>query len=186
LGDNGFGQAAPPSGNDFVAIAAYHWHSLALKADGSIIGWSDNSYCQADPPSGNNFVAIAAGGLHSLAIKEEKLQAKMEFTPKTLNCDSSGNWLKAHFVLPEEISPQDVDANEPAVANPMGIKSEHITILGSDNGPAMLEVVFDREAFCAAVADTNNSDLDVIVTGSLMTGQHFYGADTISVIGCHR
>ena len=48
-------------GNDFVAIAAGGTHSLALKSDGSIVGWGSNYYGQASPPAGNNFVAIAAG-----------------------------------------------------------------------------------------------------------------------------
>ena len=43
----------------FIAIAAGDWHSLALKADGSIVGWGSNEYGQATPPDGNDFVAIA-------------------------------------------------------------------------------------------------------------------------------
>ena len=31
-----------PAGNDFVAIAAGYFHSLALKSDGSLAGWGDN------------------------------------------------------------------------------------------------------------------------------------------------
>jgi hypothetical protein len=57
--------------NDFVAIAAGGAHSLALKADGSILGWGDNSYGQATPPAGNDFVAIVAGSYHSLALKSD-------------------------------------------------------------------------------------------------------------------
>ncbi len=69
----------PPVGNDFVAIDAGgvfyaitpFAHSLALKSDGSIVGWGANDYGQATPPDGNNFVAIAAGGVHSLALKSD-------------------------------------------------------------------------------------------------------------------
>ena len=76
-GDNYNGQATPPAGDDFVAIAVGYEgyngddYSLALKADGSIIGWGDNDYGRATPPAGNDFVAIAAGGYHGLALKAD-------------------------------------------------------------------------------------------------------------------
>ena len=54
---------------NIVAITAGEQHSLALKSDGSIVGWGGNWAGQATPPAGNNFVAIAAGGEHSLALK---------------------------------------------------------------------------------------------------------------------
>ena len=47
------------------------YHSLALKSDGSIVGWGDNDYGQATPPAGNDFIAIAAGSYHSLALKSD-------------------------------------------------------------------------------------------------------------------
>jgi nicotinamide mononucleotide (NMN) deamidase PncC len=43
-GGNQGGEATHPDGNDFVAIAAGSSHSLALKSDGSIVGWGYNSY----------------------------------------------------------------------------------------------------------------------------------------------
>ena len=49
--------------------AAYH--SLALKSDGSLVGWGDNGYGQTNVPAGNDFVAIAAGDYHSLALKSD-------------------------------------------------------------------------------------------------------------------
>jgi len=68
-GSNWAGQANPPAGNNFVAIAAGAYHSLALRSDGSIVGWGRSWSGQATPPSGNDFVAIAAGGAHSLALR---------------------------------------------------------------------------------------------------------------------
>jgi formylglycine-generating enzyme required for sulfatase activity len=58
-------------GNDFVAIAAGFSHNLALKSDGSIVGWGHNEFLKALPPDGNDFVAIAAGFSHSLALKSD-------------------------------------------------------------------------------------------------------------------
>ena len=52
-----------PDANDFIAIAAGWHHNLALKSDGSIVGWGNNNYGQATPADGNDFVAIAAGQL---------------------------------------------------------------------------------------------------------------------------
>ena len=68
---NDYGQSVPPSGNDFNAIAAGLQHSIALKTDGSIVGWGLNDYNQASPPDGNDFVAIAAGFEHSIALKRD-------------------------------------------------------------------------------------------------------------------
>ena len=47
------------------------YHSLALKADGSIVAWGWNDDGQATAPAGNDFIAIAAGKYHSLALKAD-------------------------------------------------------------------------------------------------------------------
>jgi alpha-tubulin suppressor-like RCC1 family protein len=65
-GRNDFGQATVPTGNDFIAIAAGGYHSLALKSDGSLVGWGYRG--GATVPTGNDFIAIAAGSYDSLAL----------------------------------------------------------------------------------------------------------------------
>ena len=70
-GDDCWGKASPPGGTDYVAIAAGERHSLALKSDGSIVGWGDDRYGQASPPTGTDYVATAAGEWHSLALKSD-------------------------------------------------------------------------------------------------------------------
>ena len=66
-----------------LALAAGTYHSLALKADGSVWGWGSNYYCEmgdggtvdrlqpAPVPGLTGVVALAASGTHSLALKSD-------------------------------------------------------------------------------------------------------------------
>jgi alpha-tubulin suppressor-like RCC1 family protein len=55
-----------------VAIAAGVSHSLALKSDGTVVGWGNNSSGEATPPASlNDVTAIAAGNGYSLALKSD-------------------------------------------------------------------------------------------------------------------
>lgn len=56
---------------NIIQITAGNHHNLALKADGTIMGWGWNDYDNAEPPDGNNYIAIAAGDSHSLALKAD-------------------------------------------------------------------------------------------------------------------
>ena len=70
-GDDAYGEIDIPSEltNGVVAIAAGYDHSLALKSDGTVVGWGDSI---ATPPMGlSGVMAISAGVAHSLALKSD-------------------------------------------------------------------------------------------------------------------
>jgi len=110
------------------------------------------------------------------AYETNYIEVEMNFTPKTLNCSSRGKWVKAHIVLPEEFLPEDIDVSVPAWAEPIDL--EYIKVLGSN--PVKLEIGFIRQVFCEAVTKTD--EVEITITGSLTTGQYFYGSDTIKLI----
>ena len=109
---------------------------------------------------------------------------EMKLTPHMLDCES-GNWVKAHFVLPEGFLLEDIDASVAAVAEPPGVESEYVNVLYKGAGRYRIEVAFDLTGFCDALPVTEDGFLEVTVAGSLTSGQCFYGTDTIKLIGEH-
>lgn len=65
------GQTKVPGGNDYVAVAAGMYHSLALRANGSVAAWGDHTFGQCNAPAGDDYVAIDAGFHHSLALRAD-------------------------------------------------------------------------------------------------------------------
>ena len=107
------------------------------------------------------------------------VEVEVKLTPQMLNCDSEGKWLKAHVTLPEEIYPEDIDVNTPAVADPPGIESEFIEVNEYSDGYFDVQIYFDREIFCQALSE--DGSLEVTITGSLLDGRKFQGSDTIKL-----
>lgn len=64
---------SPPANlGNVIAVAVGGAHSLALRADGTVIGWGDNSHGQAGAPAdATNVMAIAAGRQHSVALRRD-------------------------------------------------------------------------------------------------------------------
>jgi alpha-tubulin suppressor-like RCC1 family protein len=76
-GDDSFGQTSTPAGlTNVLAIAAGEYHSLALKADGTVVEWgfvlSLYPNTVTEMPAGlSGVIAISCGGSHSLALKAD-------------------------------------------------------------------------------------------------------------------
>jgi len=104
------------------------------------------------------------------------VEAAMHLAPQTLNCNSKGKYIKAHMTLPGGFLAEDIDVDEPAIAEPVGLESEYIKGLGADK----IEIAFDRQAFCEAL--TEDGELEITVTGSFVDGLYFSATDTIRII----
>jgi len=71
-GDNSYGQTNTPAGlTTAVAVAANNNTSLALRADGTVIGWGEIPYGQTVPANLADVVALAVGTFHSLALRAD-------------------------------------------------------------------------------------------------------------------
>ncbi len=67
-GENLYGEADPPF--DTVTIAAGEGFSLAIRSDGTLVGWGRNGNGEISVPSGT-FTAVAASANFSLAIRTD-------------------------------------------------------------------------------------------------------------------
>ncbi|MHC4474044.1 MAG: right-handed parallel beta-helix repeat-containing protein [Planctomycetota bacterium] len=107
-----------------------------------------------------------------------RIECLLRFAPRALNLDSRGKWVKAHIVLPEGFTIEDVDASAPLTITPLGIESQNIKIFINDDSLVEIRADFDRAAFCA----NGTFNGTVIVEGTLTTGQPFHGTAAIKVI----
>ncbi|WP_211248919.1 PxKF domain-containing protein, partial [Deinococcus frigens] len=108
-----------------TAIAAGQYHSLALKSDGSVVGWGDNYYGQATSPAGlTGVTAIAAGGRHSLALftPTDSTPPVITATPSPATPNGAGGW----YTTPVTVS-WSVTDSESAVSSSSGCDSTTIS-----------------------------------------------------------
>jgi alkaline phosphatase len=117
----------------------------------------------------------------AMSLLPMPIEIAMHFTPKVLNVDSQGRWLKAHFVLPEDISVEEVDTNTPATIQPLGIESDYINVFVDKGrfGESGIEIGFDRASLCGAGIDYGAAEVKVV--GRLKSGEYFCGTDTIRI-----
>ncbi|MCB9473800.1 MAG: hypothetical protein H6678_08320 [Candidatus Delongbacteria bacterium] len=68
LGWGRYIEVEPEATTDIIASAGGEYHSLALCADGSTLGWGFNNYNQCTVPQSDvDYIDFAVGGYHSPA-----------------------------------------------------------------------------------------------------------------------
>ena len=109
----------------------------------------------------------------------EGMQVPMKLTPRTLNCRSKGNWVKAHLTLPEGFTVADVDSNRPAVLHSFGFESAPLYVSVNKNKLVEIKAAFEREAVCSLTGDWPEA---LTVAGFLTDGNIFLGTSTVRMI----
>ena len=93
-GSNSDGQSTvPSSATNVVKVAAglNSWHSLALRADGTVVGWGVQMYAGGVPSDLTNAVDIAAGWFHGAALAATvTTQAPPNQSPTDITLSLSG------------------------------------------------------------------------------------------------
>jgi hypothetical protein len=109
----------------------------------------------------------------------EGMQVPMKLTPRTLNCRSKGNWVKAHLTLPQGFTLAHVDPDRPAVLHSFGFQSAPLYVFVNDNELVQVEAAFEREALCSLAGDWPQK---LTVAGFLTDGNIFLGTSTVRMI----
>jgi len=109
----------------------------------------------------------------------EGMEVPMKLTPCKLNCRSQGNWVKAHFTLPEGFTVVDVDSDRPAVLHSFGFQSLPLYVFVNKNKLVEIEAAFERQAVCSLAGDWPQM---LTVAGFLADGNIFLGTSTVRII----
>ena len=108
----------------------------------------------------------------------EEVKVPMKMTPRTLNCRSYGNWVKAHLILPEGFTVADVDSNRPAVLRSFGIESAPLYVFVNKDKLVEIEAVFERQAVCSLSGDWPQ---ELTVAVFLADGNIFLGTSKVRI-----
>jgi len=109
----------------------------------------------------------------------EGMQVPMKLTPRTLNCRSQGNWVKAHLTLPQGFTVEDVDPNRPAVLHSFGFESLPLYVSVNENERVQIDAAFERETVCSLAGDWSAA---LTVAGFLTDGNIFLGTSKVRMV----
>ena len=82
----------PPPGT-YIAVSIGEAHCLALRPDGTMVGWGSNIFGESAPQPGT-FVSIAAGQLHSVALRSDGVAVSWGWNDAGQGTTPAGTFVK--------------------------------------------------------------------------------------------
>ena len=123
----------------------------------------------SSPPAAVNVTVVAP------------LECQLKIAPSAINLNSEGSHILASIRFPDGITGDDADNDAPLLLYPGGIQPVNRWTAGGPDGEAgTLFAFFDRDEVAAQVPD---GSAELMVVGTLRSGQVFYGKDTVKIIG---
>ena len=111
------------------------------------------------------------------------IEVSMKLTPRRIIRHSRNKLIMAWLRLPEDITKDQIDSNEPLLLYPGGIEAELQHVFGhgkkGDKGVRIF-AFFDKSELTEAVSDNGQVQLEVV--GYLTTSQEFYGTDFVTIL----
>jgi hypothetical protein len=110
-------------------------------------------------------------------------KADLRVSPKVINRNSKMPKVLALIRLPEGVTRDQIDSNEPLLLYPGGIEALNQYVIQHRRGEAQgtnIFAFFDKTSLMDAVGENGRVELQVV--GRLKAGRYFYGTDTVEII----
>jgi len=115
------------------------------------------------------------------------IEVSMKLTPRRIIRHSRKKFIMVWLRLPEDITKDQIDSNEPLLLYPGGIEAQlqHVFEHGKkgDKGVSIL-AFFNKSELMEAIPDNGQVELQVV--GNLTTGQEFYGQSFLTIVDRQR
>jgi len=125
------------------------------------------------------------GGRIDMGAYEATIETKADLrvSPKVINRNSKMPKVLAMVRLPEGVTRDQIDSNEPLLLYPGGIEALNQYVIQHRRGEAQgtnIFAFFDKTSLMGAVSENGRVELQVV--GRLKAGRYFYGTDTVEII----
>jgi probable HAF family extracellular repeat protein len=135
-----------------------------INEKGQIIGWGIKT--------------DGSSGYFLMTPIPEPMLGLMKITPQTINRKSNQPRIRVVIQLPDD-GQEDIDLDELLVISCINCSGKIKAVKQSLSVGNSICAEFDKEALMAAVP---NGDIELKVVGKLVSGQSFYGTDTVKII----
>ncbi|MHC4462824.1 MAG: choice-of-anchor D domain-containing protein [Planctomycetota bacterium] len=157
-----------------------------LPASSPCINAGDPNYTGEPNETDADGKARVIGGRIDMGAYEATIETKANLwvSPKVINRYSKMPKILALVRLPEDVTRDEVDSNEPLLLYPGGIEALNQYVIQHRRGEAggmNIFAFFNKASLMDAVGDDGGVELQVV--GRLKVGRYFYGTDTVRIIG---